>query len=336
MSASGLGKLAAVTLRQTGIIGVVLEGFFYGVYSAIFYMYIRYHTSKELGIQAEKRNVLFFLLCVLYMLATTTIVLEIAVSILPSNPGSNLLSFHLFYALSIINGLCDFISEAILIYRCWVIWGCNIRVIIIPSMLALAFLATWLATSYTLLSPQRPLVDITYYWRYPVGLTSLVISLTVNAVVTGLIVLRILKVYWEIRATFKVQTLGVSRAEAKVRSIIFIMIESGMAIFTIQLIGVVLAILKLDDPFIIVLNINEMFNGLIPTIILLRVSMGLSYHDDKSLVETAASWRFAPQNQNSIPENGGVILEMAGQPEERLDSIYIQQLECDDIEIVDR
>lgn len=59
--------------------------------------------------------------------------------------------------------------------------------------------------------------------------------------------------------------------------------------------------------------------------------MGLSYHDDRSLVETAASWRFAPQNQNSIPENEGVV-EMAGQ--ERLDRIYIQQ--CDDIEVVDR
>ena len=126
--------------------------------------------------------------------------------------------------------------------------------------------ATWLAASYALHSPQRPLVDITY-WRYPVGLTSLVISLTVNAVVTGLIVLRILKVYWEVKATFKVQNLGVSRAEAKVRSIIFIMIESGMAIFTIQLVGVVLAILKLDDPLIIVLNINEMFNVIIPTVV---------------------------------------------------------------------
>jgi hypothetical protein len=45
-------------------------------------------------------------------------------------------------------------------------------------------------------------------------------------------------------------------------------------------------------------------------------------------VETAASWRFAAQNQNSILETGGV--EMVDQ--EVPDRTCIQ---CDDIEIVD-
>jgi hypothetical protein len=46
--------------------------------------------------------------------------------------------------------------------------------------------------------------------------------------------------------------------------------------------------------------------------------MGLSYHDEKSMVETAASWRFASYNRNPGPEIG------------------VQQPENDDIEIVDR
>jgi hypothetical protein len=55
--------------------------------------------------------------------------------------------------------------------------------------------------------------------------------------------------------------------------------------------------------------------------------MGLSFHDETSFLETAASWQFAPQNQDSISETGG--REMAGQ--ERLDRVCI-----DDIDIVDR
>jgi hypothetical protein len=58
----------------------------------------------------------------------------------------------------IITGLCDFIAQCIIvsinhctyqsfyspkfskIYRCWIVWGQNIRVVIIPSFLAIAFL----------------------------------------------------------------------------------------------------------------------------------------------------------------------------------------------------
>jgi len=161
------------------------------------------------------------------------------------------------------------------------------------------------------------------YWGYRTTITSLAISLTVNAVVTGLIVLRILKVSSEFGPIFG-QTSGVGGAEAKVRSFIFIMIESGMVLFAIQLIRIVLGVLNLDAVKIII-GINQMFNGITPTIILLRVVMGLSYHDTKSLIETAASWRFAPQNQNPNSEIGGV--EMVGQerPFQQCDDVNIDE-----------
>ena len=60
----------------------------------------------------------------------------------------------------------------------------------------------------------------------------------------------------------------------------------------------------------------------------MRMSMELSYHDEKSMVETAASWRFASYNENRDPE----YIEIVEQG--RLDPNNIQQ--SDDIEIVDR
>ena len=99
--------------------------------------------------------------------------------------------------------------------------------------------------------------------------TILSISLTVNAVVTGLTVLRIVKVYWEVRAvrpTSEHRDLGVGGGNGKLRSIIFIIIESGMAMFTIQLVRVVINILKSDAAYLI--GISQMFNVIIRSVVL--------------------------------------------------------------------
>ena len=57
--------------------------------------------------------------------------------------------------------------------------------------------------------------------------------------------------------------------------------------------------------------------------------MGLSYHDEQSMVEIAVSWRY---NQNPDSENGGT--ENVGR--ERLDDPIGIQQQSDDLEIVDR
>ena len=114
-------------------------------------------------------------------------------------------------------------------------------------------------------------------------MTGLGISLTVNAAVTALIVLRILKVYKEFKLTFEHRTLcNGGPAEAKLRSIMLIIIESGMAMLTIQLIRVVLIVLQNNALFISV-RINQIFNVIIQsliisTFILLRLFLGNYTH----------------------------------------------------------
>ncbi|KAF8816972.1 hypothetical protein BYT27DRAFT_7205395 [Phlegmacium glaucopus] len=297
--------------------GVVLEGFFYGLYSAIFSIFIQHQTSKE-GID-KTRHIFFYPISILYILSTGIFALDIIFIMV--------IQEKLLHAGWIMIGLCDFISQAILIYRCWIIWGRSIRVIVIPSILALTFLATWLAVNGLFYIVPAEYADVPYS-GYAVSSTSLAISLVVNGVVTGLIVFRILKVYWEARPTFEDQTLGIG-TKGKIRSIIFIIIESGMAMFTIQIIGVVICVLRIE-PLSIIIPITPMIYGIAPTIILVRLSMGLSFHDENSMVETAASWRFASHNQNPIPEMASI--DIAGQ--ERRDHIGVQQI--DDIETVDR
>ena len=81
-----------------------------------------------------------------------------------------------------------------------------------------------------------------YPWGNMLYLTSYVASMVVNALVTGLIAFKILKVFLEVKQTFG--SLNSTRGP-KLQRIIFIIIESGMALFAIQLVHVVLSILNL-------------------------------------------------------------------------------------------
>ena len=113
-------------------------------------------------------------------------------------------------------------------------------------------------------------------WGKILTLTCLSISLTVNAVVTSLIVFRIVKVYLEVRSAFEDRDLGVGGGNGKLRSIIFIIIESGMVMFSIQLIRVVFYILRLEATYLIV-GINQMFNVIIqPVIFIIYVTEMIS------------------------------------------------------------
>ena len=92
--------------------------------------------------------------------------------------------------------------------------------------------------------------------------------MAVNTIVTGLIVFRILKVYLEVKPTMVERTLG-STGDTKFQHVIFVIIESGMALFIIQLVRVVLVALpvQLTVPAIeglnLVIGINQMLNVII-------------------------------------------------------------------------
>ena len=92
--------------------------------------------------------------------------------------------------------------------------------------------------------------------------------MTVNTIVTGLIVFRILKVYLEVKPTMVERTLG-STGVTNFQHVIFVIIESGMALFIIQLVRVVLVALpvQLTVPAIeglnLVVGIHQMFNVII-------------------------------------------------------------------------
>jgi hypothetical protein len=102
--------------------------------------------------------------------------------------------------------------------------------------------------------------------------------MAVNALMTGLIVFKIIKVFLGLKSTSVERTLGSlsSTGGSKLRHVIFIIIESGMALFAIQLVRVVLTILLAQTessgftgPWVgteLVIPIHQMFNVIIRSV----------------------------------------------------------------------
>jgi hypothetical protein len=125
--------------------------------------------------------IIFYALCVLYVLSTVNVVIDLVVRTLKTSnmsickyitqallklscerqPEEIVAVFRmnlLQLAQGTVIGLCDFFAQCILvrinhciyhsfyspkfskIYRCWIVWGQTIRVVIVPSFLAITFL----------------------------------------------------------------------------------------------------------------------------------------------------------------------------------------------------
>ena len=96
-------------------------------------------------------------------------------------------------------------------------------------------------------------------------MTGLAASMAVNALMTGMIVFRILKVTRAIPITSLERTLG-STGGDKYRHVMFILIESGMALFAIQLVRV--GLYFTSGPFFnaaneIIISLNQILNVII-------------------------------------------------------------------------
>ena len=107
------------------------------------------------------------------------------------------------------------------------------------------------------------------------ALIGLTLSIAVNALVTGLIVFRIFKVFREVKAyTVHDQILGVTGGST-LRRVIFILIESGMALFSIQLARLVATIVNVLTgtdatlaAYYLIVGIHEMLNVIIKLLII--------------------------------------------------------------------
>ena len=163
---------------------------------------------------------------------------------------------------------------------------------IIPSILALAYLGLsiyldllpdlnllplgiWLGTDGSIYIADGSGSIQQTLWGVIAATISITFSMVVNALVTGLIVYKIFKAFRKVQqnSTSAEKSLGVIGGR-KYRSVIFVIIESGMALFVIQLLRVILSIPAAfydSAPIFVALNyivaIHEMLNVIITLLI---------------------------------------------------------------------
>ena len=170
--------------------------------------------------------------------------------------------------------------------------------------------------------PVIRFIDLNLQRSTVVGSCGVAASMTVNALVTGMIVFKIHRVFVEVTPILVELTLDPTEG-TKLRHVIFVVIESGMALFAVQLIRLVFSVMLTTLVFGSILDfvivIHQAFNviirsvhfyffcftdniyrGIAPTIILVRVSMRLSFDDTESFKEATESLRF--NNPPSDPD----------------------------------
>ena len=126
----------------------------------------------------------------------------------------------------------------------------------------------------------------------PLMIISFALSMAVNALVTALIVLKILKVFLEVEPTPVERNLD-ETGRIKLRHIVFIIVESGMALFAVQLVRVVLSCLPLNTSTILAFNltigINQMFNVII-----------ISVHSSSFILLITLTWLLGHRTNNNF------------------------------------
>ena len=115
-------------------------------------------------------------------------------------------------------------------------------------------------------------------WGFGLNVASLATSMTVNALVTGLIVFKIFKVFRAVKGntTSQEKSVGITGGN-KLRSVIFVIIESGMALFAVQLIRFVAVssqqVTESEAAVIaLIVGMHEMVNVIISIIQLLYIT----------------------------------------------------------------
>ena len=106
------------------------------------------------------------------------------------------------------------------------------------------------------------------FWGIPIIIASFTLSIAVNTLVTGLIVFKILGVFLEVKAatTSVERTLGKTwSGSTKLRHVVFVIIESGMALLVVQLARLIFYILQFSSyaasiGYVMLISINEMLN----------------------------------------------------------------------------
>jgi len=280
----------------------VFSAILYGLYCLIFGLYWRIQLKRD-----NRRNGLLlfalnvdFILCTAYFIVNIiNVQFFITMAVLNDDSLENAVNW-LTIAENTLYTAIDFVSQLVLLYRCWIMWR-EPLVMVIPCILSFAFLVL---SSTTLGFNIKFVADVpnwtnlpNYQWYLSAVTAFFFLSLSVNALVTALIVYRIITVYNDIRRlTSDIQIHAHGNGRPDLNPLISILIESGLITFVGQLTQSIMY-KSATVAFPLVGGCVVMLYGISTTIVLVRVEMGVSY--DANTTWTVNSTNSGPPMQLS-------------------------------------
>ncbi|KAJ8073796.1 hypothetical protein PM082_012074 [Marasmius tenuissimus] len=183
--------------------------------------------------------------------------------------------------------LSNFVAHAILISRCFIVWGRRLRIIVIPAILSVACNAAGLVTAATA-EHFRPVGSYSMFSLRATGGTPLLIAfiatdLFINILLTLMLAGRIFAITRTTR-----EILG-SNVRTMYYSLVVVIIESGM-LYPITLI-LLPALASTAGSNVVAFSLVQIV-GITPTLVIVRVGLGNHVEDVQSCLETmrAASY----------------------------------------------
>jgi len=259
----------AFTIRQDKLI----VHFSLGCYTILFAVsiYLMFHSPRR-GSGVNKP--IFVISVLLYLSCSTHFALEFShfYDVLVAKGVKGFANeTHVLIGADLLIVVTDFIGELILIYRCWVLWSKRYWIIVLPILTSISSLVCFSIVLHLLLriDPNSPIAPPSLV---PLGLASFSLPLGTNVMVTTLIASRI----WYLSPRKVRDIRSSARFPTKTaRAAIDIVVESGMLYLAVQLIFVVLFAIRHPAQGVVGVVAVQIY-GIAPTLILIRVALGMS------------------------------------------------------------
>ncbi|KAK0487102.1 hypothetical protein IW261DRAFT_590724 [Armillaria novae-zelandiae] len=281
--------MASISLDKANFLALVLETLLYGAFTVLFIAALYVIFQKRSGINTK----LLLTVIAIWILATVHLILDITRAIeafVELESGGALqyysdLSNPLQAAKTAIYVILTLVGDGFVIYRCFVVW--NRRWYIIPGPILLlcgtgvgGFGAT-VAFSHAAPGAEVFLPNIVPWVTSFISMT-----LCTNIVCTSLIAYRIISIQRTVRDVIQVNL---------ARSALMMIVESA-AVYSASVLSLMITYTLGSNAQYTVLDLTAPLIGITFTIIILRVSLGISSRELTALSQTGLDRSTAPQS----------------------------------------
>ncbi|KAF9468228.1 hypothetical protein BDZ94DRAFT_1209133 [Collybia nuda] len=314
--------ISSIPLDKAYLTAIWLETVFYGMNIVLFFAYLFIVRFKRKSPRVNKP--ILFVAIAMFCFSTIHVSLGFSRLIegfvyLRGEPGgpaaffSNV-SVPANVAKIILHSINCILGDGIVVWRCYHVWGQKWGVCIIPIVLVIASAACGLGQGIMFAQSKTThsaFASTLAHWNGSLY----ILSLTTNVLVTILIAARIWYLSLKSGSSF-------ANSSFKYRRVLTLIVESG-AIYSSSLIMLITLYFLNSNAFYIIYDPIGQLTAIIPTMIIVMTSLGLTYDRIPQHESTtyAMEFRVMPARMGSAPaspynisvSDGGVFIDNSGQ-----------------------